>query len=1144
MSDNLILKSLEQNPATRELLKPDGKLGNLSPMEEALLLAAAFEQDHRTRIIVKKNKYEAQQLYSRLAMLLEEVVLFVMDESLRISAIAASPEEKISQLSALYQMRQNFNKIIVTNAAAYMRFLPDVKYFDDSCLHLHTGMEVSRHELMEKLNRMGYSKVNYAEMPCSYASRGGILDVYSINYPDPIRIEFFDTEIDSIRFFNPNTQRTIRPVDEVTFIPASEVLFSDEQIEKLQEIIPEKLDEQLKKTDPAGAEFLQDAVEADLRAIESYDPQSKLYRYYAWLETSNIHDYVQDAQVIYSPYEEIEESAKQVVLDNASYMQEEVQDFQALARYTMFHDLYTMDKKLKPFKISTFVPFDHPVESGIQTIDAPTLNYKEWVVEEAKKDNVYFALEKEDLSTLKENCDVPDLKTTEPIFFQGFSTNDYTVYTRQEIFRFQNRKVPYQKTFSQSTALNDILELDVGDYIVHAQYGIGQYLGVETKEVKGVKKDYLHVAYRGGDDLFVPLSQFQLIRKYVSKDGAGTKLSKLGSGEWEKTKNKVNKKVEEIAGRLVELYAARTENIGYAYPKDDVLEREFDEAFEYESTPDQLRATAEIKAEMEKDKPMDHLLIGDVGYGKTEVAMRCAYKAICAGKQVAFLCPTTILSLQHYQTLKKRFEDTGARIALVNRFVSAKEMTKIREGLKNGQIDIVVGTHRLFSKTIQYKDLGMLIIDEEQRFGVAHKEKIKEMKNSIDVLSLSATPIPRTLQMSLIGVRTISQLTTPPAHRHPIQTYIMEQKGPVIREIIQRELARDGQVFYLHNRVEDIFRVANDLQKQFPDIEIGVAHGQMSRDDIENVMIDFAQGKYKILVCTTIIETGLDIANANTIIIENADRFGLSQLYQIRGRVGRREKLAYCYLMVTPEKQLTEQASKRLKSIKEFTQLGSGYKIAMRDLTIRGAGDMLGPKQAGFIDSVGLDMYLDLLSQAIARKKKLAAMVGKNVALPDEPEVEDIPVIKQANVQTEGYIPLPFTSNDGDKLALYQAIRDIRTEEQLQKYEKRTADVFGRIPKEVQQLFNARRMDLFASREGVQSVNESDNRIVITMTPEWSRKADGLKLFEAMSAASRQIAMTLKNGAIVVSFDKKKHYNELFEKVTSVLTDPLFRKEK
>lgn len=1134
---NPVLASIESNPLTRELMKKDGSLGNIGEMEEALVLAAAFAQDRKTRIVVKKNKYEAQELYRRLAMLMQEVVLYITDESLRIQAIASSPEERDNLLSALVQMRQDFPKIIIANTAAYTRFLPDVNFFDACCTTVRTTENISRKTLMDKLIRMGYAHVNYAQTPGSFASRGGILDVYSLNYPDPIRIEFFDTEIDSIRFFNPDTQRTVRSIDEVVLVPASDILFSDEQVNTILSSASEKLAEQLEKTEPVGREFLQNTVEADLRAIKDHDPQPRLYRYYPFVKTSSVLDYAPESEVILSSVEAVEENAKKIVQDNASYMAEEVQDFQALPRYTMFHDIYALEKQNKPLKIHDFMPFDHPIESGIHPIDAPTVNYREWIPEEAVKDNVVFALEKEDISFLKEKMDISMLKLTDPIFYQGFVCPDYTVYTRKEIFRHLNRKVPYQKTFQRSTALNNILELEAGDYIVHAQYGIGQYLGVETREQNGTKRDYLHVAYRGGENLFVPLSQFELIRKYVSKEG-GVKLSKLGTGEWEKTKKKVNTRVEEIAERLVDLYAARTEDIGYAFPKEDALEREFDEAFEYESTPDQLQATAEIKAEMEKPKPMDHLLIGDVGYGKTEVAMRCAFKAICAGKQVAFLCPTTILSMQHYQTLLKRFEQTGANIALVNRFVSAKEMKRIREGLKDGSIDIVVGTHRLFSKTIAYKDLGFLIIDEEQRFGVGHKEKIKEMKNSIDVLSLSATPIPRTLQMSLIGVRTISQLSTPPAHRHPIQTYIMEEKGPVIEEIIQRELSRSGQVFFLHNRVEDIFRTAQRLQEKFPDVSIGVAHGRMSREEIEDVMMEFSQGKYQILVCTTIIETGLDIANANTIVIENADHFGLAQLYQIRGRVGRREKLAYCYLLVTPDKQLSEASSKRLKSIKEFTQLGSGYKIAMRDLTIRGAGDMLGPKQAGFIDSVGLDLYLDMLSAAIARKKKAAGQPVEEAMVPED---EQPP--KTANVQLEGYIPEQFSSNDGDKLALYQEIRAIRTEKELEAYETRTTDLFGRIPKEVQALFDNKKLDLFASRHGVEAIMDKNNTIQIVMTNEWSRNADGLKLFEGMNAISREISMTFKNGQILVALPKKKSYMQLLKKIISLLEDPLFRKE-
>ena len=694
--------------------------------------------------------------------------------------------------------------------------------------------------------------------------------------------------------------------------------------------------------------------------------------------------------------------------------------------------------------------------------------------------------------------------------------------TEKELFIQKTKQRRYKKTFKEGQIIESVLELEKYDYVVHEQYGIGQYLGIATKEVNKQKLDYLHIIYAGGDDLFVPLSQFQLVRKYISKEGVGIHLSKLGSDQWKKTKAKVNKKVEEIAERLIELYASRNENIGFAYAPDDALQQEFEEAFIYEPTPDQIRATEEIKREMEKPKPMDHLLCGDVGFGKTEVAMRCAFKAITNGKQVVFLCPTTILSMQHYQTLSKRFAYTGANIALVNRFVSTKEIKEIKQKLAAGMIDIVIGTHKLLNKTFQYKDLGLLIIDEEQRFGVTHKERIKEMKNSIDVLSLSATPIPRTLQMSLIGVRTISQLNTAPAQRHPIQTYVMEKRGRVIKEIIQRELSRSGQVFYLYNDISKIYKVAENLQTLFPDAQIGVAHGRMSCDEIEKTMIDFANKVYDVLVCTTIIETGLDIENANTMIIENADRFGLSQLYQIRGRVGRREKIAYCYLMVQPNKVLNEQARKRLKSIKEFTQLGSGYKIAMRDLTIRGAGDLLGPQQAGFIDQIGLDLYLEMLGNAIKTKK------GEKVEETKE---------KTAKIAMNGYIPKEFTSNDGDKLSLYQDISKVHSPKELDAYKKRIEDLYGRIPASVEKLFERRRIDLFVNQPGVDSLMEKQNEICLTMDEAWSSQCDGVKLFETMNEISRKIQLSLKAGKIEIVIKNQKNPYDLLMKIIQVLTE-------
>ena len=561
----------------------------------------------------------------------------------------------------------------------------------------------------------------------------------------------------------------------------------------------------------------------------------------------------------------------------------------------------------------------------------------------------------------------------------------------------------------------------------------------------------------------------------------------------------------------MQLYALRQAKEGYVYDKDSVWQKEFEELFPYDETQDQLNAIDDTKRDMESKKIMDRLICGDVGYGKTEVAIRAAFKAVDNGKQVAYLVPTTILAQQHYNTFVERMKDYPIRIELLSRFRTSAQIKASLERLKKGLADIVIGTHRVLSKDVVFKDLGLLIIDEEQRFGVTHKEKIKQLKKDVDVLTLTATPIPRTLHMSMIGVRDMSVLEEAPYERRPIQTYVMENHKSVVKEIIQRELSRGGQVFYLYNHVSNIYSVAKNIQNMFPDAKVAVAHGRMEKNDIEQTMIDFEQEKYQILVCTTIIETGLDIANANTMIIDDADRFGLSQLYQIRGRVGRREKIAYCYLLVQPQKELTEQAHKRLKAIKEFTSLGSGYKVAMRDLTIRGAGDMLGPQQAGFIDDVGLDLYLEMLASAIKKKQ------GK--------PIEDKKNDKVAQVQLSGYIPKKFTDNDGDKLEIYQHIKKTESLSELIEYEKRVEDLFGHIPNEVKQLFEQKKLDFFVNREGVESLKETEDVVTITMSAEWSKNCDGVKLFGAINDISRKINLKLEGGKIKIMISKrlKKH---------------------
>ncbi|MFR5598201.1 MAG: DEAD/DEAH box helicase, partial [Holdemania filiformis] len=577
--------------------------------------------------------------------------------------------------------------------------------------------------------------------------------------------------------------------------------------------------------------------------------------------------------------------------------------------------------------------------------------------------------------------------------------------------------------------------------------------------------------------------------------------------DWEKTKQRLKDNVNEIADRLVKLYSQREENIGYAYGPDTPLQQEFEDDFDYDLTPDQALAVQEIKKDMMQPKPMDRLLCGDVGFGKTEVALRAAFKAITEGKQVAFLCPTTILSLQHTATAMKRFENFPIRVEVLNRFVVESKQKEILRELKEGKVDMIIGTHRILSKDVQFHDLGLLVIDEEQRFGVEHKEKIKEMKESIDVLSLSATPIPRTLQMSLIGIRSLSQLETPPSNRMPVQTYVIEKNRALVKEVIERELARQGQVFYLFNNIQEIYNVARQIKQDVPEAEIAVAHGKMSRDEIEEVMMQFTDNEVNVLICTTIIETGIDIPNANTILIENADTFGLAQLYQIKGRVGRSDRIAYAYLMVRPRKQVNEIAQKRLQAIKEFTELGSGYKIAMRDLTIRGAGDLLGPSQSGFIDTVGIDMYIEMLQEAIAEKKGEV-----------KPEVKE-PV--RAQVQVDGYIPKQFAPLDFEKISLYQRIDATADEAQLMALKEETQDYFGKMPKSVGLLFEKKRLDILLNEPRIDSFRDVKNQMEIIFSKAFSDHIDGVKLFETFTTISKDIQLRYVQGKIIVRLPKK-----------------------
>lgn len=1128
---NCLLNELVNNPAVECLLRKESSLGNLSLSEEALLYASLFRQSRQTLLIVKNNVYTATKLIERLTPLVDvDVLPFVVEESLRVEAIAASPESKAVQLETMNAMLEGKAKIIVTHTGALMRFMPDPELFKAVSMELHVDDEISMDTLKMKLFMAGYEHVSRVDQPLCFASRGGIIDVYSMNEDYPIRIEFFDTVIESIRYFDPATQRTVSKTDHVKIIPATDLLFSDDDISKIIEKGNELKDKAQRQADDAIKRQYDIFIENDFDALSNHQRENHLYRYYSLLEKHHsLLDYGKDALLILSTSEEIHDVEKKINEETIDYIQELNATGQALPIYTQFNAVDKLAANRDCIRINVFVNMEHPISSGFLQLPRPDLSMDkclEIAIKESSKKRVLLCLDRSEVGIVKnyfndheikyqnidENDSIPKgISLCVKKLAEGFElTNEgLIVYSSREIFHDNKKLGRYTNKFKQGEVLDDYLQLEKGDYVVHNQHGVGMYNGIVTKVIDNHHKDFLQVIYKDNDVLFIPLEQFRLIRKFVSKEGASPKLNKLGSSEWEKTKKRISQNVEELAQRLVALYSLRSEDIGFAFSKDTPYQLQFEDDFEYDLTPDQKKAVDDIKQDMESSKPMDRLLCGDVGFGKTEVAIRAAFKAVVDNKQVAYLCPTTILSQQHFKTFKKRFKNYPVRIEVLNRFVQPQEQKKILQELKDGSIDILIGTHRLLSKDVVFKDLGFLIIDEEQRFGVQHKEKIKELRTGIDVLSLSATPIPRTLQMSLIGVRSLSQLDTPPMNRMPVQTYVVEKNFSLIKEIIQREVARDGQVFYLYNNVRNIYATATKLRNEL-DMEIGVAHGKMSREEIEDVMMRFTNNEYQVLVCTTIIETGIDIPNANTIIIEDADKFGLSQLYQIKGRVGRSDRLAYAYLLYSPQKQLSEIATKRLKSIKEFTQLGSGYKIAMRDLTIRGAGDMLGPQQAGFIDTIGIDMYIEMLHDAINEQKGIKKEVPKE--------------IKRANVNVDAYIPATFTDQDYEKITLYQQIDKVETKEELLSMMETIEDNYGSLPKSVQLLFEKKRLDILINEANVENFKENAKDAELTFTDVWSKNADGVKLFEKITTLSRDIVLRYNQNKIKIRFPKNKNW--------------------
>lgn len=1093
--------------------------------EEALKIAIKAKNSNKPIIVVKENGYLSNKLRELLDSYFEEdeITSYLPEESLRAEEIASSFENRANRLNALYKIIKNPKlKVILVSPYGLIRHLPSKDELLDKIIKVKKDDVLNKEELIDRLKKLGYEKTSHVETPMTFASRGYIVDVFSINYDMPIRIEFFDDVIDSIRFFDNSNQRTIKNVEEVEICFAKDVFFNETEKEYIE-----------KNVKPLSGQ-----MELELEYIKSDIYRQSQYFYYCYFEKSHLVDYFDDPYVYISDEDKIEAHLKMLYDETIAYIQEMHDEKRLPLRFYVYGEFKKELSKVdlidgKPFSAVSYInEIDFPYGTSdyvANVLKNEKCKYKLVVLKDKQCELIINSLIKLNIPYhIYDDELLEGINISYGSIYGGFEIPkiDFALYTNKELFKEKVHHGRYASRYAEARTLNSYEELKPGDYVVHDQYGIGQYVAIESRIINGIKCDYLKIIYKGNDELLVPLSQFSLVRKYVSQEGSIPKLHKLGSKEWVETKRRVEENVNDVAGKLIELYSLRDTNIGFAFSKDSVMQKEFEDAFEHELTNDQIKAIEEVKIDMESPKPMDRLLCGDVGFGKTEVAIRAAFKAVNDDKQVAYLCPTTILSFQHFDTFKKRFDKFPARVELLNRYIPEDKQRAILRDLKEGKIDILIGTHRILSKDIEYKDLGLLIIDEEQRFGVEHKEKIKELKNSIDVLSLSATPIPRTLQMSLIGLRGLSTLDTPPQNRYPVQTYVVHKSDNLVSEVIMRELERNGQVFYLYNNVELIYSLARKLSSSIPYAKIGVAHGQMDRKEIEDIMYKFYSGEINVLICTTIIETGLDIPNANTIIIENAQNFGLSQLYQIKGRVGRSDRVAYAYLMVPEKKQLNENSIKRLDAIKEFTSLGSGYKIAMRDLTIRGAGDLLGAKQSGFIDNVGLDLYLAMLNKAIKKAK------GEEVV---EQEVKT-----NINIPISSYIPKDFSDNDYDKLSLYHELYDIDNKEDLFNYYLRITDEYGKLPKEVEALFDKKKLELLYNLNLIDKVSNIRGMFTIVLSKEYSDNIDGSKLFEYCNELSKDIKIAYKNYKLEISLDNQK------ENISKMLTlvDNLDKLEK
>lgn len=1070
-------------------------VNGLSSGQQAHMAYALWRQTGSRIVMITSNEVEAERLLDDLNLYFEGRAVFLRNEEVRFYSIEAKDrKEETKRIQALIRMSSmDYEAVVLSVETMMRRYLPPMMY-RDSCFELQTGELWDISDLMNRLVSYGYERESKTESAGQFSLRGGILDVFVPTEEYPFRIEFFDDEVDSIRFFDPLSQKSIGKVPKAVFAPARELIFPPEFAQ----------DDLLMQKEMKQNRSLNEDVYYDWERLKQGHYFEGIHNYIHYIFVDRRMDlfsyFSQDSLFILNEPNRI--------LDKAENYYEEFRDnyqsalekgfalksqgelifppsyiMQLLSERKLVMNSY-LPKGIKGFLTAGMVNFKTKEPLSFQgkvsnlSEELKYLKRQGYSVLLLQRDEGTLKVLRKELEQMGVDLMLPSrLETVLPAgsaailqghLGEGFIYVDakFAVLTDKEIFGVSKQSVRQKlKPKYKGKKIDSFVDMNVGDYVVHESYGVGKFVGVESKKFDEIRKDYIKVVYSGGDALYVPLSSMDKVQKYIgAKTGMSdtVKLNKLGSGEWKKSKARARKSVEEIARYLIELYAQRREAKGYAFSQDTPWQKEFETLFPYEETADQKHAIMDVKRDMESIHPMDRLICGDVGYGKTEVAIRAIFKSCMDSKQAAFLVPTTILAQQHYNTLKERFAQYPIRIEVVSRFKSKKQQEQIIEDARRGLVDVLIGTHRLLSKDVKFKDLGLLVVDEEQRFGVKHKEMLKEMKKDVDVLTLSATPIPRTLHLSLSGIRDMSILEEPPEDRHPIMTYVTEAREGIVLDAMERELARGGQVFFVYNRVENIEKIGEMIKRLVPYAKIAIAHGQMTAGKLEEIMVDFLEKEYDILLCTTIIETGMDIANANTMIVYDADKMGLSQLYQLRGRVGRSARQAYAYFMYQKDKVLTEISEKRLRAIKEFTEFGSGFKIAMRDLEIRGAGNILGERQHGHMVEIGYDLYVRMLDEAVR------TLQGQPMAEKTETEIE---------MDVNAYIPEYYIEDEMTKMEIYKKIASIESKEELYEVEEEIEDRFSDIPLPTRNLLIIAYIKALASRLDIVRIKQSASKI-------------------------------------------------------------------